>query len=185
MIGRIFIGLIVVAGIVGALILGQGPGTALTRQSATQASDVPGYSARNAEVIETGDDGRPAYRLNARLVRQRANDSRVQLDGPRMSFLAEDGTTWYLVARAGQIHPDGSNVDLFGDVKIDGQVQDTPVTIGTSIISFDTRTEIARTHAPVTFDTKGGRLGATGLVANLKDGTVQLESRVHGRFPPK
>ena len=57
--------------------------------------------------------------------------------------------------------------------------------IGTSIISFDTRAEIARTQAPVTFDSNGGRLGATGLVANLKDGTVRLESRVHGSFPPK
>jgi LPS export ABC transporter protein LptC len=110
--------------------------------------------------------------------------SRVQLDGPRMSFLASDGTTWNIAARAGLIHPDGSNVDLFGDVTLDGKVSDVPVKIGTSIISFDTKTEIARTPAPVTLDRSGGRLGATGLVANLKDGTLRLESKVHGSFPP-
>jgi LPS export ABC transporter protein LptC len=185
MIGRIFIALVVIAVIIGVLILGQGPGAALNRRTTEQPTEAPGYQARNAEVIETGENGRQAYTLNARLIRQRQNDSRVQLDGPRMSFLASDGTTWNIAARAGQIHPDGSIVDLFGDVTLEGKVQETPVTIGTSIISFDTRSQVARTEAPVTFDSNGGRLGATGLVANLKDGTVRLLSRVHGSFPPK
>lgn len=185
MIGRVLIGVLIIGVIVGVLILGQGPGASMARKSTDAPADVPGYSARNAEVVETGDDGRPAYTLNARTVRQRANDARVQLDGPRMSFLASDGTTWNIAARAGLIHPDGSNVDLFGDVKLDGTVSDVPVTIGTSIISFDTKTEIATTRAPVTLDRNGGRLGATGLVANLKDGTLRLESKVHGSFPSK
>jgi lipopolysaccharide export system protein LptC len=185
-IGRIAIGLLVVVAIVGALLLGQGgTSTSLTRQASAQSSDVPGYSARNAEVIETGADGRPIYTLHARMVRQRPNDQRVQVDGPRMTFRASDGALWNVKARAGQIHPDGSNVDLFGDVILDGKLNDTAVTIETSLISFDTRNEVASTHAPVTFDSNGGRLGATGLVANLKDGTLRLESRVHGTFPPK
>jgi LPS export ABC transporter protein LptC len=185
MIGRILIGVLILAVIVGVLVLGQGPGASLARKPTGAATDVPGYSARNAEVVETGDDGRPVYTLNARTVRQRTNDSRVQLDGPHMTFVADDGTTWNLTARAGLIHQDGSNVDLFGDVKLDGTVSDVPVTVGTSTISFDTKTEIAHTTAPVTLDRSGGRLGATGLVANLKDSTIRLESKVHGTFPPK
>jgi LPS export ABC transporter protein LptC len=185
MIGRIIIGVLILAVIVGVLVLGQGPGASMARQPTGASTDVPGYSARNAEVVETGDDGRPAYTLNARTVRQRSNDARVQLDGPRMTCLASDGTTWNIAARAGLIHPDGSNVDLFGDVTLDGKVSDVPVSIGTSIVSFDTKTQIARTPAPVTLDRNGGRLSATGLVANLKDSTVRLESKVHGTFPPQ
>jgi LPS export ABC transporter protein LptC len=184
-IGRILVVLAIVAVVIGVLFFAQGPGSALTQPQASQPSEVPGYSARNAEVVETGADGRPVYTLNARVVRQRPNDARVQLDGPRMSFLSSDGTKWLVAARAGQIHQDGSNVDLFGDVTLDGTLSGTPVSISTSIISLDTRTEIATTHAPVTFDSNGGKLGATGLVANLKDGTLSLESRVHGSFPPK
>ncbi len=37
------------------------------------------------------------------------------------------------------------------------------MSFATSILSFDTQTEIARTEAPVTFDSNGGRLGGTGL----------------------
>jgi len=184
-IGRILIGLVAIAAIIGALILGQGPDTSLTPTLADQPADVPGYSARNAEVVETGDDGRAAYTLHARLVRQRPNDNRVQLDGPQMTFVTTEGNTWHAQARAGLIHPDGVNVDLYGDVKLDGTLSGSPVVIATSMISYDTSSEVARTHAPVTFDSPGGQLGATGLVANLKEGSVRLESHIHGTFPPR
>jgi LPS export ABC transporter protein LptC len=185
MIGRLLIGLAVVALIIGVLIFSQSGGSSLAPKTTDTTADVPGYSARNARVVETGDDGRPQYTLDARVVRQRANDSRVQLEAPRMTFLASDGTTWHLVARAGQIQEDGSNVDLFGDVLLNGSVQERPASLSTSILSFDTKTELARTHAPVVFEFNGGQLAGTGLLANLKDGNVRLESRVHGTFPPK
>ena len=185
MIGRVLIGLAVVALVVGFLISGQGTGSSLARKSTEASGDLPGYSARNARVVETGDDGRPQYTLDAKVVRQRANDQRVQLDAPRMTFFSSDGTTWHVVARSGLIQSDGSNVDLFGDVKLDGEVQTRPVSLATSILSFDTQAEIARTQAHVTFDSNGGQLAGTGLLANLKEGTVRLESRVHGSYPPK
>ena len=128
---------------------------------------------------------RAVHLLDAKVVRQRANDSRVQLEAPKMTFLASDGTTWHLVARAGQIQEDGSNVDLFGDVFLNGSVRDRPASLATSILSFNTQTELARTHAPVIFEFNGGQLAGTGLQANLKDGNVRLESHVHGTFPPK
>jgi LPS export ABC transporter protein LptC len=185
-IGRIVIGLVVIGAIVGALILGQGPGASLARQGAEkQNEDVPGYSARDAQLIQTGDDGRPAFTVNARNVRQRANDSRIQLDAPHMTFLTSESGVWRVEARSGLIQADGSKVDLFGDVKMNGALAGTPVVIGTSIMAFDTREEIASTEAPVTFDARGGTLAATGLVANFKDGSVRLESHVNGTFTSK
>ncbi|MEJ1960136.1 MAG: LPS export ABC transporter periplasmic protein LptC [Gammaproteobacteria bacterium] len=136
-------------------------------------------------IVETGEDGRPAFTVNARVVRQRSNDSRVQLDAPDMTFLTSESGTWHVIARAGQIQPDGSSVVLFGDVKMNGAVSGTPVVIGTSIISYDTQEEIARSEVPVTFEARGGILGAVGLLANFKDGSVRLQSHVHGTFPPK
>jgi LPS export ABC transporter protein LptC len=185
MIGRILIGLVVVGAIIGALVLSRGPGASSTQQGQEQASEVPGYSARNAEVVETGADGRPIFTVNARLVRQRPNDDRVQLDGPRMKIVTEEGDTWHVQARSGLIHADGSHIDLFGDVKLNGEFDSGPVVIGTSIISYDTRSEVAHTPAQVTVDSNSGQLAGKGLTANLKDGTVRLESRVHGTFPPK
>jgi LPS export ABC transporter protein LptC len=164
-----------------------GPGGSTdTPKIVGQPTEEPGYSARNAELIETGDDGRPVYTLLADRVRQHPNDNRTQLDQPRMTFVASDGNTWHIKSRAGQIRDDGVNVVLYGDVHVNGSLpgSDAPAVIDTSILNFDTKQEIVTTHAPVTLDWNGRKLSGTGLIAKLPDHLVRLESRIHGSFPP-
>lgn len=183
MIARVVIILAIVGIIIGALFLGQGGPSVPVTGGTGNAGEVPGYSARNAEVTQTGEDGRPEFVVVSPLIKQQANDERVQLDAPRMTFVSAENGTWHAQSRSGLIRADGSNVDLFGDVKMEGQLQGSPVVINTSTIAFDTRTEIARTPAFFTVDARGGKLDATGLVANLKDGTLELESNPHLESP--
>ncbi len=191
MIVRIVIILAIVGIIVGALFLGQGGPSSPVTTATGSGGDVPGYSARNAEVTQTGEDGRPMFTVISPLIRQQANDQRVQLDAPRMTFVSVENGTWHAKSRSGLIQADGASVDLHGDVRMEGMLSDSPVVINTSTISFDTRTEIARTPAYLTVDARGGTLGGTGLLANLKESTLQLESNihlespVHGRPPSK
>lgn len=187
MIGRLVSLLAVLALVAGIYFFSSGPGTTDAPKAAGQPSEEPGYAARNAEVVETGDDGRPMYTLIADRVRQHPNDNRVALDRPRMTFVASDGNTWHVKSRAGQIRDDGANVILFGDVHVNGQVPGTEATavIDTSILAFDTKKEVVTTHAPVSVDWNGGKLSGTGLIAKLTDHQVKLESRIHGSFPGK
>lgn len=191
MVFRVVIVLAIVGIIIGALFLGQG-GPAPTAAPATEGlQNVPGYSARDAEVTQTGEDGRPEFVVASPLIRQQANDNRVQLDAPRLTFVSMENGTWHAQSRSGLIREDGSSIDLHGDVKMQGELQGSPVVINTSTISFDTRTEIATTPAFISVNARGGTLNATGLVANLKDGTLELESNpylespVHGRSSSK
>jgi LPS export ABC transporter protein LptC len=185
-IGRILLLVLIIGVIIGALFLGEGGTPTPVKTGAGEPSNAAGYSARNAEVTETGEDGRPAFVVLSPLIRQRPDDDRVQLDAPRMTFVSEANGTWKAQARAGQIQADGSNINLFGDVKLEGELSGTPVTISTSTIAFDTRTEIASTTAPVTFEGPGRSLSSTGgIVANLKDSELQLLSKIHGTFPAK
>lgn len=176
--------LVIVAVLAGIYFLSRGPSVADTKTAADTPTEVPGYAARKASIIETGDDGRPMYTLVADLVRQHPNDNRVQLDAPRMTFVASDGNTWHVRAKSGQIRDDGANVELFGDVHVNGQLPGAPrpATIDTSILSFDTKKEIVTTHAPVSLDWNGHKLSGTGLTAKLPDHQVKLESRIHGSF---
>jgi LPS export ABC transporter protein LptC len=162
-----------------------GPGVSDTPKTAEQVTEEAGYAARNAELIETSDDGRPVYTLIADRIRQHANDNRVQLDQPRMTFVASDGNTWHVKSRAGQIRDDGVNVILYGDVHVNGELpgSEAPAVIDTSILSFDTKQEIVTTHAPVTLDWNGRKLSGTGLLAKLPDHLIRLESHIHGSFP--
>src|SRR4051812_17266121 len=145
MIARVVIVLAIIGIIVGALFLGQGGPAPVVVTGTGNAGDVPGYSARNAEVTQTGEDGRTVFTVVSPLIRQQVNDERVQLDAPRMTFVSEDNGTWHAQARSGLIQAGGASVELHGDVRLDGMLSDSPVVINTSTFSFDTRTEIART----------------------------------------
>jgi LPS export ABC transporter protein LptC len=182
-IARIVIILAIVGIIVGALILGQGGPSSTVKTETEESQAVPGYSARNAEVTQTGEDGRPEFTVLSPLIRQQANDDRVQLDAPRMTFVSVENGTWHAQSRSGLIQAGGASVDLHGDVRMDGTLSGSPVVINTSTLSFDTNTEIARTPAYITVDARGGTMGATDLLANLKDGTLELESNPHLESP--
>ena len=79
-----------------------------------------------------------------------------------------------------------------GIVKLDGSVHATGVVPGTSEpadittehLAFDTNTQIVTTPDPVTLIMSGRKLDAEGMVANLKERHVQLESAVHGTYRP-
>jgi LPS export ABC transporter protein LptC len=186
-IGRLLTLLVGVALIAGIYFLSRGPGVSDTQKTAETPVEEPGYAARNASLIETGDDGRPLYTLLADRVRQHPNDNRVQLDAPRMTYVASDGNTWHVRARSGQIRNDGANVELYGEVHVNGEVPGNaaPAVIDTSVLSFDTKTEIVTTHAPVSIDWNGLKLSGTGLTAKLPDHQIKLESRIHGSFTAK
>lgn len=184
MIYRIVIGLILAGILAGTFMLGRQQGTSSNTTRVEPLNTVPGYAARDAELIETGADGRPMYTLNANLIRQRPNDQRVQLDVVRMSYRTTDGNEWKVRADSGQIREDGSHIELFGNVQVDGLLPDSkePAQIHTSILTLDTKAEIVRTKAPVVLKWGAQQLEATGLEANLKTRSVKLESRVHGFF---
>lgn len=184
MIVRVVIVLAIIGIIIGAIFLGQGGPTQTAKTGTGTASDgVPGYSARNAEVTQTGDDGRIEFTVVSPLIRQQANDDRVQLDSPRLTFVSEENGTWHAQALSGLIKDNGASLELHGDVKINGALSDSPVAIATSTLAFDTRTEIASTPAQVSVDARGGTVSGKGLIANLKESTLELESNTHVESP--
>ena len=73
----------VVAGSYFLGVAGRGDDTA---DSAVTTSPDPGYAARDAEVIETGFDGRERYRLNARVIRQQSETGAIDLEDLRMDY---------------------------------------------------------------------------------------------------
>lgn len=178
--------LIVIAVIVGAALLGQQHYNRPAPASLSARSAEPGYSARDAELTETGADGRPLYRLNAQVITQRPTDDSVQLDKVRMTYRAENSSQWALSAEHGTVRENNEHIELAGDVRVVGVVPGTNglAQILTEKLSFDTRTEVASTREPVTLVWSGRKLHGKGLVASLKDRQVKLESGVHGRFTP-
>jgi lipopolysaccharide export system protein LptC len=146
----------------------------------------PGYSARDAELTETGADGRALYRLNAKQIRQRPEDGSVLLEQVQMTYRGQASNQWALTANEGTLRDNNEQIKLTGDVRVVGVLTGTSdlAQIRSEHLDFDTRSEIVTTDDPVTLLWGTREIQGTGLKANLKDQQVRLESGVHGSFAP-
>ncbi len=181
---RWLVALVLVAAAVGIVLLDgsmRPPDTALAERVADAD---PGYSARDAEIIETGDDGRPRYWLTATRIEQPPDDPTVTLTQPALRYLDKRGGSWRAHALAGTVLPGRDVITLDGEVQLDGTLADgsAPAHVETTHLEFDTKREVASTSDKVTIDWSGHRLVARGLQADFRAETLQLESQVHGRF---
>lgn len=162
----------------------------------------PGYAARDAEVIETGYDGRERYRLNARVVRQQSDGGVIDLEqlemnyhpgaqaevpGDRPAASSAAAETWHLTSDRGQVRANGDDVQLNGNVVVTGPGPGTgaPLTLTTEAMRINTPTEFIETDSPVRLRWSGHELLSRGMKADLKAGTLRLESDVHGEFSPR
>ena len=186
MIFRILATVALLALIGGSLLLGRQTRDAETPAPAARPAEDLGYGARDAQLIETGADGRPRYTLNAKLIEQHPKDDRVQLNVVHMIVDDIDGNRWTIDAQRGDILHSGDNINLSGDVHVSGVLPgtDQPADISSDRLSFDTRTDVVSTADPVTFVWAARQIHSVGIVANLKDSQVQLESAVHAIFQP-
>ena len=189
----------VIAVVAGAYFIGRaGRGDNAADIAAALPPD-PGYAARDAEVIETGFDGRERYRLNAAVIRQQIDSNVIDLEqlqmdyhpGAQPSVPGEAPTTsqlsnevWHMKSDHGQVRADGNDVQLTGNVTILGSAPGSglPLSLKTESLRINTPTQYIETDAPVRLRWSGHELTAVGLKADLKAGTLRLESEVHGEF---
>jgi LPS export ABC transporter protein LptC len=162
----------------------------------------PGYAARDAEVIETGYDGRERYRLKASVIRQQTESGVINLENLEMNYhvgaqpklpgeapaAAEGaGEVWHLTSDSGTVRADGDDVQLNGNVRVTGPAPGSgePLSLTTDSMNINTPTEFIETSAAVKLRWSGHELNARGMQADLKAGTLRLESDVNGHFFPR
>ncbi|MBV8404752.1 MAG: LPS export ABC transporter periplasmic protein LptC [Gammaproteobacteria bacterium] len=186
MIPRLVALLALVALIVGLVLLTAPAPESVARANSAQPLHDPGYSALQARLVQTGADGRPLYTLDAARIQQQPNRGLVDLAQVRLGFRDDSGNQWTARAARGQVTQAGGLVQLDGDVHVTGTLPGTnePTEITSEHLSVDTNSQIVTTQAPVTIVMSGRELAARGLVANLKERHVHLESAVHGAFHP-
>jgi|SRR5579883_1712828 len=183
MIYRLLAVLTIVAVIVASLLLSREQGAAPTSTRVQENAFNEGYSATKASLVQTGADGRPVYTLDAATIRQLPNEGQVQLTQVQMSFRDSDGDPWTVTADRGELEQAAQQVQLAGNVHVSGILPASGTAqISTAALSVDIRGDVVSTQDPVQIVWSGRPLSSVGLVANLKDQRLQLESAVHGTF---
>jgi LPS export ABC transporter protein LptC len=186
MILRVLAGAAVIALLVaGWLLLNSEEGGPAVPLTAAPAAN-PGYSARDAVLVETGQDGRPMYTLHAAEIRQQAASDVTVLDDVTMQFRDATGHIWNGSANQGFVVDGASQIDLSGAVRLWGLLPSTqqPIQLSSDRLAVDTRTEIVTTRDPVVLDWNGQILHGRGLIAHLREERLKLESDVHGVHQP-
>jgi LPS export ABC transporter protein LptC len=192
---------VVLAIITGAYFIGRAGRGDNAADAAITLPD-PGYAARDAEVIETGYDGRERYRLNAKVIRQRGESGVIDMEtldmdyhpGAQGNLPGEKppagkaiSEVWHLKSDRGQVRADGDDVQLTGNVVVSGNPPGSvaPLVLSTDNMRINTPTEYIETRAPVKLRWGEHELDAVGMQADLKAGTLRLQSEVHGSFSNK
>ena len=183
---RIFAVLVFVV-VIGGTILFGGQQNETTAPTIIEEPHDPGYAARDARLVQTGQDGKPLYTLDADVIRQQPNDNTIQLEKATLGFFDSNGSPWTGRGNAGQVGQDTREVELSGDVHVNGTPQGAlqPAEIFTDRrLAFDTNTKIVSTQDAVTLTWSGQEIKGKGMRAALNDSRVQLESAVHGIAVP-
>ncbi|HUL18229.1 MAG TPA: LPS export ABC transporter periplasmic protein LptC [Steroidobacteraceae bacterium] len=183
---RIFALVAFVALIVGVIVLSGGEREVAAPIIVEGPPTDPGYAAKKARLIQTGPDGAPLYTIDAQEVQQQPAQDTVDLQQVVLGFKDSAGDEWTATARHGEVAQNSGIVKLDGAVHAMGTLSGTaePADITTERLTFDTNTQIVTTRDRVTLIMSGRKLDAAGMVANLKERHVQLESAVHGTYRP-
>jgi LPS export ABC transporter protein LptC len=184
--GRLLAALGVVAILGLAFLLGrQGQTPGKPAESTGQPVDF-GYVALDTEVVQTGDDGKPQYTLSAARIEQVPGSGDVDAHTLTLHYAPDDAQHWTLAAREALLPGGGTLLHLVGDVQVRGKPPGSALIaqIDTQRLDYDTRSQDVSTRDDVHVTWGGLLLDAHGMSANLKQGLVSLESKVHGRLSP-
>jgi LPS export ABC transporter protein LptC len=142
----------------------------------------PGYVAIHGNLIQTGDNGHPLYRLDADRIEQPTPEGTVYLTQPAIDYQPAPGDHWTVTALQGELPQDASTAEFTGDVHAEGRPpgSDELMRIDTDVLHLDMPRQLVTTAARVRVTWKGSTLRGRGMRAELKDNRLQLYADVRG-----
>ena len=151
---------------------------------ATERDEDRGYYVTTATLTEFGPEGTPRIVLRADEIEQRLSDQSVLLSNLVIDYASREAGTWKVTAAQGRMPVAATALLLSGDVRLTGTEAGRAALIRTDQLSYDTKTSVIQTVEPVSVQFGEHQLEGRGLRVVLNDGTLRLESNVHGRFIP-
>jgi lipopolysaccharide export system protein LptC len=185
MLFRVFTVLAVVALIISTWIL-TSPARRPHAQTDARQSDLPGYYLKHAVLTDYDIAGNPGIRIHAERIDQIDHGNEVALYTVRVDYQTPDGQSWVLFGDTAHVEPGGKVIDVYGNVRLEGESSPgaEAAVVRTDTLTYDVPDSIATTKSDVRIDYAGHTLTGRGLMANLKERTMRLESKVNGRFHP-
>ena len=144
----------------------------------------PGYYLAGVQLQEYGQDGRLRIGLESERADEDAATGSIGLTDVSVDYHAPAGQRWFLTADRARVPPGGRLVEFEGAVSLTGTPagQRQVAELRTDRLTLDTVAERAMTKSPVELAFGAHALQSRGMQADLKAGSLRLESDVHGSF---
>jgi len=144
-----------------------------------------GYYLKSARILGTGPDGELLYEIRAARAEQMADD-RVDFTTVSVSYSPDSAVPWSVDADTATIDDDGRRVMLRGHVRAFSRegFSGNDTEIRAPWLELLPDEYLAETDARVQIRIGERSLTATGMLASLKDNTLELKSNVSGKFVP-
>ena len=179
--------LLLLAGLV-ALIAALVQWRVVDREPAADEQEVqrPGYYLTGVDLEEFGADGRLRIGLQSISANEDPANGIVRLSEVAVDYHTPNGHLWHLTADEARVPPGGRMVEFEGEVQLAGLPTEDPraAQLHTPRLTLDTVSEVADTKSPVELAFGVNRMRALGMHADLKAGSLRLESEVNGQFTP-
>ena len=138
----------------------------------------------NFEALRTDINGRPQYRLSAKKLRHYSSSKLTELESPHFTLL--DLATGKINARADQatVSPDGSEVDLRGEVKVEREARagQSALTLRTARLIVFPERNLLRSPGPVDVQDATLKMHAGAMEYNASQRLIKLTGRVQARY---
>ena len=152
--------------------------------SASPTRTDPEGIMENFNAMRTDATGKPQYRLSAKKLRHYSDSKFTELESPRFTQLDAQSGDVSAVASQATVSPDGSEVDLHGDVLVERAAKQgqSPMTLRSArLLVFPERDQL-RSPGPVEIQDATLNLRADAMEYDARQRIIKLTGRVHARY---
>lgn len=183
-VGSAWCALVVVAGLSSWLLLSSPSGSISASPDATQSNQAPDYLLRQAKITRFATAGTRRYVITSPEIVHRPQDNVTLLTTVALDYFPNAGTPWHLRADRGRLSEHDTLLELTGHVRARETIPQDPLRLETTKVTIILPAERLHSDARATMYQGHREMQGTGLVADLKAGTLSLLKDVSSRYVP-
>ena len=145
----------------------------------------PDYVLHDFELVALDDQGQESFTLRAPSMLRNPDERSMRMATPVFTLPDRERRYWKVSARDGWISPDGDELRLLGDVRVDSPPGERKVGMNTEQLNVYPNRDLATSSTLVTITQPGSILRGRGLETDLASKRYILKSQVHTRYVPQ
>ncbi len=143
----------------------------------------PDYFLEDFSTTKMNSDGHISHILRARHLQHYNDDGSIEMQQVNITIKQKD-SDWIISAQRAEGRDGNPTIYFYDQVLLQQQnkQQDIALSIRSDYLEFNTQSRIAKTDKLTNITTHNSELSSTGMVIDISQGILKLNSQVKGRY---